>query len=157
MSMESQMNAILRLLAADQESTRAAARQEIQSLLALAPRSRTAEHYIRKLLLELGAPDRLSGHAYTVEALLLIVEDRAYIRSITFGLYPQVAAKFDTTAARVERAIRHMIEVMWTRADREPLDRYFGSTISPERGKPTNGEFLARLANIVREQMDDAA
>ena len=50
-----------------------------------------------------------------------------------------------------------MIEVMWTRADREPLDRYFGSTISPERGKPTNGEFLARLANIVREQMDDAA
>ena len=115
------------------------------------------EYLIRELLLELGAPDHLVGHPYTVQAILLVVQDRTYIDSITFGLYPQLAAKFDTTAARVERAIRHLVEVTWTRGDWDVLGRYFGNTVSPDRGKPTNGEFIARLTNIVRQQMRQAA
>jgi two-component system response regulator (stage 0 sporulation protein A) len=80
-----------------------------------------------------------------------------YIDNITFGLYPQLAAAFDTTAARVERAIRHLVEVTWTRGDMEVLMRYFGNTVSPEKGKPTNGEFIARITNIIKLRMKEAA
>ena len=75
----------------------------------------------------------------------------------TFGLYPQIAAKFDTTASRVERGIRYLIEVTWTRADMDILCGYFGNTVSPDRGKPTNGEFIAQIANVVRQRMREAA
>ena len=90
-----------------------------------------------------------------VQAVLLVVHDRMYINNITFGLYPQLAARFDTTAARVERAIRHLVEVTWSRGDLKVLERYFGNTVSPEKGKPTNGEFIARLANVVKEKMKE--
>ena len=82
---------------------------------------------------------------------------RCNINTITFGLYPQIAAKFDTTASRVERGIRHLIEVTWTRADMDILCGYFGNTVSPDRGKPTNGEIIARIANVVRQRMREAA
>ena len=74
------------------------------------------------------------------------------INGITFLLYPRLAATFNTTASRVERALRHLVEVTWARGDYEVLNRYFGNTISAEKGKPTNSEFLARLANVVRER-----
>ena len=112
---------------------------------------------MRQILLELGTPDHLVGHPYVVEAVLMAVENRYYINNVTFGLYPQIAAKFDTTATRVERGIRHLIEVTWLRGDMEILTRYFGNTIDPERGKPTNGEFIARLANIVNMQLKQAS
>ena len=115
------------------------------------------EYLIRDLLLEIGAPDHLVGHPYTVQAILLVVQDRAYIDSITFGLYPQLAVMFDTTASRVERAIRHLIEVTWARGDWDTLNRYFGNTISAEKGKPTNGEFVARITNIIKLRMKEAA
>ena len=102
-------------------------------------------------------PEDLVGHPYVVEAVLMAVENRYYINNVTFGLYPQIAAKFDTTATRVERGIRHLIEVTWLRGDMEILTRYFGNTIDPERGKPTNGEFIARLANIVNMQLKQAS
>ena len=79
------------------------------------------------------------------------------INPITFGLYPQLAAAFDTTAARVERAMRHLVEVTWTRGDVDVLNRYFGNTVSPDKGKPTNGEFVARISNIVKLKMKEAA
>ena len=82
---------------------------------------------------------------------------RCNINNITFGLYPPIAAKFDTTASRVERGIRHLIEVTWTRADMDILCGYFGNTVSPDRGKPTNSEFIARIANVVRQRMREAA
>lgn len=82
---------------------------------------------------------------------------RCYINTITFGLYPQIAAKFDTTASWVERGIRYLIEVTWTRADMDILCGYFGNTVSPDRGKPTNGEFIAQIANVVRQRMREAA
>jgi len=115
------------------------------------------EQEIRRILLELGAPDHLVGHPYVIRAILLVIQDRVYINSITFGLYPQLAVEFDTTPARVERAIRHLIEVTWSRGDIDILEKYFGNTVSASRGKPTNGEFIARMANVVKAKVQRAA
>ncbi len=158
-TMEKQMETLMRLCAAEQESDRAALRQELRRMLECKQQGSCAdpELLVRDILLELGAPDHLVGHPYVVEAILLAAEDRSYINNITFGLYPQIAARFDTTAARVERAIRHLIEVTWIRGDIDVLSKYFGNTVSMDKGKPTNGEFIARLANVVKQQMKRAA
>ena len=158
--LELQVDALMRLCAAEKESDRARVRAEVRQLLESRQKERYSadpEYLVRQILLELGSPDHLVGHPYVVEAILLVVEDRAYIDSITFGLYPQLAAKFNTTASRVERAMRHLIEVTRTRGDLDTLDRCFGSTVSPEKGKPTNGEFIARIANVVKQRMKEAA
>ena len=158
-TLEQQVNALMRLCTAEKESERAKIREEVRRLLISrsACRAPDPEYLVRQTLLELGSPDHLLGHPYVVEAVLLVLSDQMYINNITFGLYPQLAAKFDTTAARVERAIRHLVEVTWTRGDWEVLGMYFGNTVSPDKGKPTNGEFIARLSNIVRQQMKQAA
>lgn len=156
--LERQMDALLRLCAAETEEERTALRRELRRILSGMDRENNdPEKIIRQILLELGAPDHLVGHPYIIQAILLVVEDGMYIHNITFGLYPQVAAKFDTTAARVERAIRNLIEVTWTRGDWEVLRRYFGNTISADKGKPTNGEFIARIANVVKARIREAA
>ena len=155
--LEQQVRALMRLCTAQTEAERVKARTELGRLIREETQPSTPEEMVRQLLLELGAPDHLSGHEYTVYAILLAAENRTYIHSITFGLYPQVAAHFDTTAARVERALRHLIEVTWSRGDWEVLGRYFGNTISQDRGKPTNGEFVARIANVVRQRLEEAA
>lgn len=151
-SLETRVNAILRFCAAEKESERAEARKEIRRLTSPVKPAAPAytESLIRQILLNMGAPDHLLGHAYVIEAITLVAEDRTYIRNITFGLYPQIAARFDTTAGRVERAIRSLIEVTWTRGNLEMLEKYFGSTTSPNKGKPTNVEFIARVANVVK-------
>lgn len=156
-TLEKQVDALMRLCTATDDAVRREAREEIRFLLQDRRVQPIAdpEYHIRQILLELGAPDHLQGHPYVIQAILLVLKDQAYINSITFGLYPQLAAQFGTTAARVERAIRHMIEVTWTRGDLTVLDRYFGNTISPEKGKPTNGEFIARLANVVKQRVKE--
>lgn len=159
-NLEMQLDALMRLCAAETEDDRTRLRQELRRMMKAGhpvSGSEDPEKLIREILLELGAPDHLVGHPYVIEAILLVVEDRTYIHNITFGLYPQVAANFDTTAARVERAIRHLIEVTWTRGDWEVLSRYFGNTVSPDKGKPTNGEFIARIANTVKQRIKEAA
>lgn len=158
--LELQVDALMRLCAAEKESERLQVREEIRQILANRRARRVSsdpEYLIRELLLELGAPDHLVGHPYVVQAILLVVENRSFIDNITFGLYPQLAVLFETTPSRVERAIRHLIEVTWTRGDLDVLTRYFGNTISADKGKPTNGEFLARMANVVRLRMKEAA
>ena len=156
-TLEQQVRALMRLCTAQTEAERVKARTELGRLIREETQPSTPEAMVRQLLLELGAPDHLSGPEYTVYAILLAAENRTYIHSITFGLYPQVAAHFDTTAGRVERAIRHLVEVTWTRGDVEVLQRYFGNTVSPEKGKPTNGEFIARMANVLRQRLEQAA
>ena len=157
--LEMQVEALMRLCTAKDEETKEQARAEVLHLLRgrTAPSEAEPETILRQILLELGAPDHLLGHPYVVQGVLLVIHDRMYINNITFGLYPQLAARFDTTAARVERAIRHLVEVTWSRGDMQVLARYFGNTVSPEKGKPTNGEFIARLANVVKLRMKDAA
>ena len=156
--LEMQVEALMKLCTATDEAVRKEAREEIRFMLQgkkAAPAD--PEEQLRQILLELGAPDHLLGHAYVIEGILLVARDRTYINNITFGLYPQLAARFDTTASRVERAIRHLVEVTWTRGDMEVIAKYFGSTVSPEKGKPTNGEFIARLANVSKQNQQEAA
>ena len=156
-NLEKQVYALMRLCTAEKETDRQKAQEELKQLLADSPAVQDPEYLIRQILLDLGAPDNLLGHPYMVEAILLVVEERSYIDNVTFGLYPQVAAKFDTTAGRVERALRHLVEVTFDRGDWEILQRYFGNTVSSTKGKPTNSEFVARIANIVKQQLRAAA
>ena len=157
-NLEKRVEAMMRLCVTENEQDRDQIRQEIRNYLIHTQRgSLDPEQEIRKILLELGAPDHLVGHPYVIRAILLVLGDRLYINNITFGLYPQLAVEFETTPARVERAIRHLIEVTWSRGDLEVLEKYFGNTISASRGKPTNGEFIARMANVVRTNLKNAA
>ena len=153
--LEMQVEALMRLCTASDEETKMEAKKEIRRLLlgGKSPTGRDPEDILRQILLELGAPDHLLGHSYVIQAVLLVLHDRMYINNITFALYPQLAARFDTTAARVERAIRHLVEVTWDRGDLDVLMHYFGNTVSPQKGKPTNGEFIARLTNVVKQRM----
>lgn len=157
-NLEKQVDALMRLCVAEKETDRNRVREELMRMLEQRKRGRMdPEEEVRRILLELGAPDHLVGHPYVVRAILLVVGDQLYINHITFGLYPQLAVEFDTTPARVERAIRHLIEVTWVRGDIDVLDSYFGNTISASRGKPTNGEFIARIANVVKSRLREAA
>lgn len=151
------INALIKVALAKDVAEHKAAREDLRRLVnGSAATKQDADDIAREILLELGAPDHLVGHPYVIQAILLVVQDRSYIDSVTNGLYPQLAAMFDTTASRVERAIRHLIEVMFARGDVEVLYSYFGNTISADKAKPTNGEFLARLAAIVKLRMKNA-
>ena len=108
-----------------------------------------------ELLTELGAPASLKGHPYIVAGLTMLVEKPELIHAVTKKLYPTIAERCGTTPARVERAIRHVIEVCWDRGEWTTLIRYFGNTVSDRKGKPTNAEFLAQLANIIRQKMKE--
>ena len=112
----------------------------------------TVEDAVNHLLLTIGVPDALKGHRCLRKAIVMAVEDEFLCDKITTRLYPVVAKACGTTASRTERAIRHAIEVAWDRCELEILNRYFGNTISPNKGRPTNGEFIARMANIIRAQ-----
>ena len=109
-----------------------------------------AEIEVTNLMHKVGIPANISGHQYLREAILRVVEDRGLITGITKELYPDVAKKYNTTAAKVERAIRHAIEVCWLRGRIDVLENTFGYTINPERGKPTNSEFIAMVADKIR-------
>ena len=98
-------------------------------------------------------PAHIKGYQYLREAIIMTVEDMDVINAVTKVLYPEVARKFGTTASRVERAIRHAIEVAWDRGDVEVLNSYFGYTIHNLRGKPTNSEFIAMIADRLQLQL----
>ena len=97
-------------------------------------------------------PAHIKGYQYLREAIIIAVEDMEVINAVTKVLYPEVARRFDTTASRVERAIRHAIEVAWDRGDIETLQKYFGYTVSNAKGKPTNSEFIAMIADRLQLQ-----
>ena len=98
---------------------------------------------------ELGVPAHIKGYQYLREAIMMAVEDIDMLGSITKILYPTIAKKYQTTASRVERAIRHAIEVAWSRGKMETLDALFGYTINTGKGKPTNSEFIALIADKI--------
>ena len=108
---------------------------------------------ITGIIHQIGVPAHIKGYHYLREAILLSVQDTAMMNSVTKQLYPLVAKKFGTTASRVERAIRHAIEVAWDRGDVDVLNSYFGYTIQNSRGKPTNAEFIAMIADKIRMQI----
>ncbi len=110
------------------------------------------ELQITEIMHQIGVPAHIKGYHYLRESIILSVEQPEIINSITKQLYPTVAKTFSTTSSRVERAIRHAIEVAWDRGDIDVLNSYFGYTIHNERGKPTNSEFVAMIADKLRLQ-----
>ncbi len=135
----------------------------IESLTGKAPDTRSAdagehreldiETQVTKIIHQIGVPAHIKGYQYLRTAILMTIADSDIINSVTKVLYPSVAKKYSTTTSRVERAIRHAIEVAWDRGDVDTLNSYFGYTIQNTRGKPTNSEFIAMIADNLRLKM----
>ena len=105
---------------------------------------------VADMIHEIGVPAHIKGYQYLREAIMMSVEDGEMLNSITKILYPTIAKRYQTTPSRVERAIRHAIEVAWSRGKMETLDSLFGYTISLGKGKPTNSEFIALITDKIR-------
>ena len=119
--------------------------------------NRDMEASVTKIIHQIGVPAHIKGYQYLRTAILMTIEDNDIINSVTKVLYPTVAKKYQTTTSRVERAIRHAIEVAWDRGDVDTLNSYFGYTIQNSRGKPTNSEFIAMIADNLRLKYKCAA
>lgn len=113
----------------------------------------TLEMRVTEILHQIGVPAHIKGYQYLRDAILLSIEDEEIINAVTKRLYPSVAKRHNTTSSRVERAIRHAIEVAWDRGDVDVLNSYFGYTIHNGRGKPTNSEFVAMISDRFRLQL----
>lgn len=114
--------------------------------------SRDLEKDVTDMIHEIGVPAHIKGYQYLRDAISMSVNDIEMLGSITKALYPAIASKYQTTPSRVERAIRHAIEVAWSRGRMETLDALFGYTINTGKGKPTNSEFIALIADKIRLQ-----
>ena len=114
------------------------------------------ETLVTNIIHEIGVPAHIKGYQYLREAIIIAVNDMDVINAITKVLYPEVAKTFGTTPSRVERAIRHAIEVAWDRGDLDTLQRFFGYTVSNTKGKPTNSEFIALIADKLQLQLKSA-
>ena len=117
------------------------------------PRAVVLKNMVTDVIHEIGVPAHIKGYQYLREAIIIAVNDMDVINAITKVLYPQVAKTFQTTPSRVERAIRHAIEVAWDRGDLDTLQRFFGYTVSNTKGKPTNSEFIALIADKLQLQL----
>ena len=111
------------------------------------PREVVLKNMVTDVIHEIGVPAHIKGYQYLREAIMIAVDDMDVINAVTKVLYPEVAKRFNTTASRVERAIRHAIEVAWDRGDLETLQKYFGYTVNSAKGKPTNSEFIAMISD----------
>lgn len=105
---------------------------------------------ITKILHDLGVPSHIKGYQYIKEGIMLIYENPSMIGGITKELYPEIANKYNTTVSRVERAIRHAIEVSWNRGDWDLMDEIFGHSVDVDKAKPTNSEFIVTVADKLR-------
>ena len=114
------------------------------------------EALVTNVIHEVGVPAHIKGYQYLREAIMMVVNNIDIINQITKQLYPDIAVKYHTTPSRVERAIRHAIEVAWTRGQTETVENIFGYTISAAKGKPTNSEFIAMIADKLRLELKTA-
>lgn len=143
-------SAILKLITSDSEKNPQAKGQNPQSTKENGKEKVSESEMMERvteLLHELGVPAHIKGYSYLRRAIILFMKDNEMMGSVVKVLYPTVAKEFATTGSRVERAIRHAIEVAWERADLDVLQEYFGYTIQSERGKATNSEFIAMIAD----------
>jgi two-component system response regulator (stage 0 sporulation protein A) len=108
---------------------------------------------IMQLLSQLGMPAHVKGFDFNVEAITLAMGNKGYIREVTKKLYPEIAVRFNTTPSRTERAIRHSIEVAWSRGNVDLINSLFGYAVNANKGKPTNSEFIATLVNHLSVSM----
>lgn len=114
------------------------------------------EALVTNIIHGVGVPAHIKGYQYLREAIIMVINDIDVINQITKSLYPQIASKFQTTPSRVERAIRHAIEVAWGRGEVELTENIFGYTVSASKGKPTNSEFIAMIADKLRLELKSA-
>ena len=116
----------------------------------LPPTSKNLEVEVTKMIHQMGVPAHVKGYQYLRDAIVNVVSDVSLLGAVTKELYPMIATKYQTTPSRVERAIRHAIELAWDRGNVEFMNRFFGYTINVDRGKPTNSEFVAMVADKLR-------
>ena len=121
-----------------------------------ARQEKSLETHVTEIIHEIGVPAHIKGYKYLRESIIMAVKDMDVINAVTKVLYPAVAKQFSSTPSRVERAIRHAIEVAWDRGDIETLQKYFGYTVSNIKGKPTNSEFIALIADRISLQRKQA-
>lgn len=114
------------------------------------------EALVTNVIHEVGVPAHIKGYQYLREAIMMVIRDTEVINQITKQLYPEIAGKYHTTPSRVERAIRHAIEVAWGRGEQGTVENIFGYTVSANRGKPTNSEFIAMIADKLRLELKSA-
>ena len=136
------------------------AREIKAQYIEISPENKKAEENLEALVTniihEVGVPAHIKGYQYLREAIMLVVNDIDVINQITKSLYPEIAKKFGTTPSRVERAIRHAIEVAWGRGEVDLMENIFGYTVSAAKGKPTNSEFIAMIADKLRLELKSA-
>ena len=149
------VNAITAFVMADTHQDRCKAELRIRDLQSRTSNpAQTAEQILRRILFELGVPEHLVGYQYIIDAVLMVVDEPKLINKLSGnGLYLQVGQKNGVSASKAERGIRFLVDRVFLNCDTKILYRYFGNTIDPNRGKATNGEFIARMSNVVREQM----
>jgi len=114
------------------------------------PSSKNLEVEVTRMIHQMGVPAHVKGYQYLRDAIVNVVTDVSLLGAVTKELYPMIAAKYQTTPSRVERAIRHAIELAWDRGNVDFMNRFFGYTINVDRGKPTNSEFVAMVADKLR-------
>jgi len=124
--------------------------QNAQNRPSLVTNNRSLEAEITNIIHEIGVPAHIKGYLYLREAITMVVGNIELLSAVTKELYPSIAKKFNTTSSRVERAIRHAIEVAWSRGKVDTINTLFGYTVHNERGKPTNSEFIAMVADKLR-------
>lgn len=148
-TLEQKVETLMRYCVAESEQLRRHYHVDLQTMLGTAGKC-DLKSAIDRALADLGIPDHLLGYAYLQSAITLVVENPEAAFTVTGLVYPGVAVHFGTTAQLTERAIRHAIECGWNRCDQAMRELYFGGKIKPGRQKPTNAEFIARIANVVR-------
>lgn len=118
-----------------------------------APSAHSLETEVTNVIHEIGIPAHIKGYQYLRDAIIMAINDMDILNSITKQLYPSIAKNYNTTPSRVERAIRHAIEVAWSRGKMDTIDKLFGYTINNGKGKPTNSEFIALIADRLRLEL----
>lgn len=122
-------------------------------VVAPAIKARPIDIEVTNIIREIGIPAHIKGYQYLRDAIMMIINEMELLGAVTKVLYPMIASKYSTTPSRVERAIRHAIEVAWNRGNMEMINKLFGYTIKLEKGKPTNSEFMAMIADKLRMEM----
>ena len=118
-----------------------------------APSPHNLETQVTQVIHEIGVPAHIKGYQYLRDAIIMVINDMDILNSITKQLYPNIAKQYNTTPSRVERAIRHAIEVAWSRGKMDTIDMLFGYTVNNGKGKPTNSKFIALIADRLRLEM----
>ena len=144
---------ICNVLCAENEEDREAAMMELKRAMQQHERKTDVDGEIRDLFLECGVPDHLNGYEVAVKAVQLVIEDKKILNDITTGLYPALATTFNSSISKVERAIRNTVTETFLRGNLTRLDQYFGNFINPKSGKVSNGEFVGRMANLVKSRI----